>query len=253
MRIEVAIFVFVFIFIELVKCQTTNRLKNNSTKHMFLKNYTIGYITSERNSNFDDKLKDLQTSVSHKRIVLKKFQLINSENPIDLTLNLCEILETSVYAIVSAIKRPVDDKTLLISYLCSYYQIPLVSLYNRESVFFDKSVHHSFIRMTPSYFSEAYVWLHLLNKLMYKKINFIHSIDDNGQLVSSKFQYLADQYEIEVRNFLLYSSLNNNLRKVYFKIEKVISYVPDEDDYKLSVRELTSCTSKVMLLQAKYV
>ena len=198
-------FMFLFlvsIFIEIIQSQTVARPKPNITTNTSSRTkvntpYTVGFITID-NDDLDVRLNQLSTNLSLKKIVLKKLQLEDTNNSIDITLSLCEMFETNLYTIVSMIKKPVDSQTLLISYLCSYYQIPLIPLYNRESVFFDKSIHSSFIRMAPSYFSETKIWVHLLAQLMYKKINFIHSIDDNGQLVLSKFQYLADHYEIEV-------------------------------------------------------
>jgi hypothetical protein len=165
--------------------------------HSTISNYTIGIVTID-DEDIQNKLNDLKLNLNLKKFNLKHIQLNKTDNPIDLTLSLCETFETSLYTVISLINQPVDNQTLIISYLCSYYQIPLISLYNRESIFIDKSVHSSFIRMTPSYFNEAKIWVHLLNEFQFKTINFVHSVDDNGQLMASKFQYLADQNGISV-------------------------------------------------------
>jgi hypothetical protein len=206
------------IFIGIIQCQSKTKPNSTTSTTRKIISYTIGFITID-NDDLDLKLNQLSANLSLKRIVLKKLQLEDTNNSIDLTLSLCEMFETNLHTIVSMIKKPVDSQTLLISYLCSYYQIPLISLYNRESVFFDKSIHSSFIRMAPSYFSETKIWVHLLAQLMYKKINFIHSIDDNGQLVSSKFQYLADHFEIEVK-FLCFIFFKLNIQINLLRLKK---------------------------------
>ena len=182
-------FLIIIIIITTVECQSGSSKSGR---------YTIGVITMD-DENAQKKLNEIAANLTLKKNNLKVIQLNKTENSIDLTISLCETFETSLYTVISLINKPIDSQTLIISFLCSYYQIPLISLYNRESIFIDKSVHSSFIRMTPSYFNEARIWVYLLNRLMFKTINFVHSVDDNGQLMSSKFQYLADQFEVNVR------------------------------------------------------
>ena len=61
--------------------------------------------------------------------------------------------------------------------------------------------------MSPAYFHQAGIWLQLLKEFGWKSANLIHSSDNEGKMVASKFHYLADHYDIKVfkRNYLIFS------------------------------------------------
>ena len=52
--------------------------------------------------------------------------------------------------------------------------------------------------MSPPYFHQAYVWIELIKKFEWSSVNLIHSYDDEGKMFASKFQDLADLYNIKV-------------------------------------------------------
>ena len=90
-----------------------------------------------------------------------------------------------------------------ISFTCAYYNIPVIDIKSRESVFSDKSIHSSFIRMSPPYFHQASIWIDIIKEFEWKTVNLIHSNDHEGKMIATRFQYLADQYEIKVNLFFM--------------------------------------------------
>ena len=55
------------------------------------------------------------------------------------------------------------------------------------------------MRTVPPYFHQAYVWIDLLVYYDWKQVIFIHSMDEEGRSILSKFQALAEQQEIKVQ------------------------------------------------------
>lgn len=189
--------------------------ENNSNR------YKIGVVIIDDTDS--ERIEAKLNSIIDKNLFeLKIFKLNQTilTNSIQLTLDLCNnfISKSTLYTIITLFNEnnalntvfsfsssstvtssQLTAATLTISYLCAYYQIPLLSIYNRESIFIDKTTHKSFIRLTPSYLNEAKIWIDLLKQFEFKSINFIHSSDDNGKFLAARFQYLTDQHDITVR------------------------------------------------------
>ena len=53
--------------------------------------------------------------------------------------------------------------------------------------------------MSPPYFHQASIWIELIKEFEWKSVNLIHSTDNDGKMVASRFHYLADQHDINVR------------------------------------------------------
>ncbi len=52
--------------------------------------------------------------------------------------------------------------------------------------------------MSPPFFHQASIWIELVKKFEFKSINLIHSFDNEGKMLTSRFNYLADQHDINV-------------------------------------------------------
>lgn len=64
-------------------------------------------------------------------------------------------------------------------------------------------MHPTFLRTVPPYFHQADVWLELLKHFQWKRVIFIHSMDEEGRMILSRFQALAEKEDIEVKLYLL--------------------------------------------------
>jgi hypothetical protein len=158
-------------------------------------------------------------SKSKLRIELKSLKLSENDNTISLSVSVCDSLmnRDSIYGVVigrSHCLRKKYDNILTqereyilalssVSFTCAYYQIPVLDLYSRESEFTDKSLYSSFIRMSPPYFHQASIWIELIKEFDWKSINLIRSVENDGKMFASRFQYLADQQDIKVNKISL--------------------------------------------------
>lgn len=66
-----------------------------------------------------------------------------------------------------------------------------------------QNVHPTFLRTVPPYFHQADVWLELLKHYGWKKVIFIHSMDEEGRMILSRFQALAEKEDISVSNWTI--------------------------------------------------
>ena len=161
-------------------------------------------LNDEKNSNAKVKIK----------MELKPLQLKADDNPISVSLSVCDKLmaSNSLYGLIisgsECLPRKNADPSLLekeylqtvsaVSFTCSYYQIPVFDLVHRNAIFSDKSTYSSFIRMTTPYYHQASIWIELLKYFDWKLVNLIYSSDEEGKYLASRFQHLADQNEIKV-------------------------------------------------------
>lgn len=56
--------------------------------------------------------------------------------------------------------------------------------------------------MTPPYYHQASIWVELLKTFEWKTVNLVFSSDEEGKNLASRFQHLADQNEIKVKNLI---------------------------------------------------
>ena len=63
--------------------------------------------------------------------------------------------------------------------------------------------------MIPPYFHQATTWIELLKEFGWNSTNIIHSFDNEGNMISSRFNYLADLNNINVSK--ISTSKKNNL------------------------------------------
>ncbi len=183
-------------------------------------NISVGFIYCNEADLFDatnlvnklnsEESDDLKIKVN---IEIKGLKLRATDTPLTSSMSVCDSLMSSynVYAVVFADSTCLDNYNLrsnsdneqlsllsAISFTCAYYNLPVVDLASRKAEFSDKTIHNSFIRMSPPYFHQAYLWIELVKKLGFMSVNLIHSSDMEGKLLASKFEDLADLYNIKV-------------------------------------------------------
>ncbi len=232
----------------------TKSLQTSSSKTGFFKvpKLTIGFVYCDEADLFKafehvNKLNANENltylSKVRYKLELKGLQLKSDDNPVTLSLSVCQNLmfKEPIYAVVIAstsclqknynrsattkirtseasnevgsrleklmpITFSQDESDFLlsmssISFTCAYYQIPVIDIKNRESIFSDKSIHSSLVRMMPPYFHQASIWVDLIKEFDWRVVNLIHTNDHEGKMLATRFQYLADQYEVKVYFF----------------------------------------------------
>ena len=68
--------------------------------------------------------------------------------------------------------------------------------------------------MSSPYFHQANVGIELIKEFEWKSVNLIHSLDINGKMLASRFQYLTDQVDIKVTFELSFFILLLNLKYI---------------------------------------
>ncbi|XP_045198002.2 glutamate [NMDA] receptor subunit 1-like isoform X2 [Mercenaria mercenaria] len=132
--------------------------------------------------------------------------LLMDSNPVRSALSICDNLITKkVQVIIASHPAASAQSPISVSYTCGYYGIPLIGIYARDSAFSDKNVHSTFMRTVPPYFHQAYVWIDLLVHYDWKQVIFIHSMDEEGRSILSKFQALAEEQEIKIEKSVKFS------------------------------------------------
>jgi hypothetical protein len=52
--------------------------------------------------------------------------------------------------------------------------------------------------MSPPFFHQASIWIELITEFKFKSVNLIYSVGNEGKMLASRFNYLADQHDINV-------------------------------------------------------
>lgn len=195
---------------------------------------TIGGVLSSRDAQnvFDISVNKLNFLNGPLNLHFNSTSIIMDPNPIQSALKLCDnVVSQGVQVmIVSHPPGGGSQPPISVSYTCGFYRIPVIGLSARDSAFSDKNVHPSFLRTVPPYFHQADVWLELLKHFQWKRVIFIHSMDEEGRMILSRFQALAEKEDIEV--------------------EQTIKYPAGATDFQASLRNIPSYNSRVILLSA---
>lgn len=195
---------------------------------------TIGGVLSSREAQnvFENSVNKLNSLNGPLNLHFNSTSIIMDPNPIQSARKLCDnvVSQGIQVMIVSHPPGGASQPPISVSYTCGFYQIPVIGLSARDSAFSDKNVHPTFLRTVPPYFHQADVWLELLKHFQWKKVIFIHSMDEEGRMILSRFQALAEKEDIEV--------------------EKTVKYPAGATDFKASLRTIRSSNSRVILLSA---
>lgn len=143
-------------------------------------------------------------------INLKSYKLSPADNALSLSLMVCDKLMSEnepLYAVLVAqtecmrVNSSSSEYVLALSaigFTCAYYQLPVLDMYTGEADFSDKSIFSSFVRMSPPHFQQASAWIDIIRKCEWHVVNFLHTADQQGRAFATRFQYLADQFDINV-------------------------------------------------------
>ncbi|XP_014790759.1 glutamate receptor ionotropic, NMDA 1 isoform X1 [Octopus bimaculoides] len=195
--------------------------------------YTIGGVLSSREHQqiFDEAIEHVNQKSSKSNIIFNSTSILMNANPIRSALSICEdLIPNRVYVVIASHPYDSDQSPISVSYTCGFYNIPVIGISSRESVYSDNNVHNSFIRTVPPYFHQAEIWIKILQSFKWTQVMFIYSRDEDGQAILSHFQTLAKAEGIS--------------------IEKTIRIFPGVENYTDSLVSLKALQSRVILLYA---
>ncbi|KAK6060507.1 hypothetical protein COOONC_01834 [Cooperia oncophora] len=103
---------------------------------------------------------------------------MKSANRLQLTESIvCErVINRSIAVVIYAplIQRETEPEYLLrvssTAYALGFYSIPTIGVMVREAEFSKKKIYPTFVRPTPPYADESYVFLKLLQRLGYRQV-----------------------------------------------------------------------------------
>ncbi|KJH47915.1 hypothetical protein DICVIV_05982 [Dictyocaulus viviparus] len=178
-------------------------------------------------NNFDDDIQSVNhayeevfgrnlTQLKHHTIVAEYIDggyLKDSKNVNRLQLTndmVCErVLNNSIAVIIYApslspyIQHDYHSWVSSITYALGFYSIPTMGIMIRESEFSKKKIYPTFVRPTPPYAEESYVFLNLLRRLDYKQVVVVSvNGDRNGEEFVELFEIKRKHYKIHVRNYI---------------------------------------------------
>ncbi|XP_021355650.1 glutamate [NMDA] receptor subunit 1-like isoform X2 [Mizuhopecten yessoensis] len=195
----------------------------------------IGAILSSPQNQqiFQEAVRNLNNHSEVSKIIRFEFtSILMDPNRIRSALKLCdELVKKAVHiVIVSHPPDDVDQAPISVSYTCGFYNIPVIGISTRDSSFSDKNVHPTFLRTVPPYFHQADAWLEMLTHFAWKQVIFIHSMDEEGRMILSRFKWLAEKEDI--------------------MLEKVYKYPSGIKKFTSILKSLPSLQSRVILLSA---
>lgn len=167
-----------------------------------------------------------------------------SSNPIRSALDVCEnLVANGVVTVI--VSHPKDDFSppISISYACGFYQIPVIGISARQTIFSDKSIHESFLRTVPSYSDQANVWMGLLKHYEWKSVVLLTSNDQDSRMIATRFTGLAAEYNIKIEKTIMFPTGCVNVTSHVMKIKKlqsrVILFSASEEDAAIVYQNAT--------------
>lgn len=101
------------------------------------------------------------------------------------------------------------------AYALGFYSIPTIGVMVREAEFSKKKIYPTFVRPTPSYADESYVFLNLLRRLDYRQVVVVSVKGDrNGEQFVELFERKRMKYKIHVQSYVnleVNDSLNSSM------------------------------------------
>ncbi|CAD5212359.1 unnamed protein product [Bursaphelenchus okinawaensis] len=90
-----------------------------------------------------------------------------------------------------------------VSYALGFYKVPVLGVMIKDAQFSQKNVHSTFLRTSPPFSNEAFVFVHLLNALKYRQVVLITIAGDvNGQEFLQVFDDLTFPNKIQVQKHI---------------------------------------------------
>ncbi|WKX93425.1 hypothetical protein Q1695_011024 [Nippostrongylus brasiliensis] len=101
------------------------------------------------------------------------------------------------------------------AYALGFYSVPTIGVMVREAEFSKKKIYPTFVRTTPSYADESYVFLNLLRRLDYRQVVVVCVKGDrNGEQFVELFEKKRMKYKVHVQSYItveINDSLNTSL------------------------------------------
>ncbi|KAK6735978.1 hypothetical protein RB195_018942 [Necator americanus] len=89
------------------------------------------------------------------------------------------------------------------AYAVGFYSIPTIGVMVREAEFSKKKIYPTFVRPTPSYADESFVFLNLLRRLDYRQVVVVNVKGDrNGEQFVELFEKKRKKYKIHVQSYI---------------------------------------------------
>jgi len=132
-------------------------------------------------------------------------------NPLLIAIKLCELgFASHAKSIIAGRGFDGNDLTLTaISYVSDFYHIPILTIASRENLFSDKALYNYIVRLVPPYLYEADAWFSIITRLKYGKVVLIYSQEEEGRMVASRFQMLAEDSDIQIERMEEYEPNTN--------------------------------------------
>ncbi|XGW12970.1 hypothetical protein V3C99_013540 [Haemonchus contortus] len=101
------------------------------------------------------------------------------------------------------------------AYALGFYSIPTIGVMVREAEFSKKKIYPTFVRPSPAYADESYVFLNLLQRLDYRQVVVVSVKGDrNGEQFVELFEKKRKKYKVHVQRYInleINDSLNTSL------------------------------------------
>ncbi|CAG2217171.1 GRIN1 [Mytilus edulis] len=218
---------------------------------------TIGGVLSSKiaQNEFEKSVNNLNLLNGRINLHFNSTSIIMDPNPIQSAIKLCDNVVSQGVQVMVVSHPPGGDSQppISVSYTCGFYQIPVIGISARDSAFSDKNVHPTFLRTVPPYFHQADVWLELLKHYGWKKVIFIHSMDEEGRMILSRFQALAEKEDISVEETIKYEAGDNSFESLLTAIPSFESRVILLSATKEDAENIFEEASKRSLLGEGYV
>ncbi|CAF4501442.1 unnamed protein product [Rotaria sp. Silwood1] len=210
-------FIF-FLTFPFIKLEITGITHNTTNGTISSFDFDYPYITilgaltnNEHIKILNEHTNQLYRTSLNQEIYLASQSFILDSNPLLITMKLCEIGNLSqAKAIIAG--RGLDENDLIltaISYVSDFYHVPVLTIASRENLFSDKAFYNFIVRLVPPYLYEADAWFSIIRKLKYTKVVLIYSQDEEGRMVASRFQMLAEDSDIHIERMEEYESNAN--------------------------------------------
>ncbi|XP_014670217.1 PREDICTED: glutamate [NMDA] receptor subunit 1-like [Priapulus caudatus] len=145
-------------------------------------------------------------------VVFNSTTILMNPNPIRTALSVCDnLIKSKVYAVVVSHSQGNELSPASVSYTCGFYDIPVIGISARDTVFSDKNIHASFLRTLPPYSHQVDVWIKMVALFGWKAVIFIHTNDRDGRSVLGRLHTLAEENGIQIEKTIEYEPGVTNL------------------------------------------
>ena len=185
----------------------------------------------------------LERNINAPGVVLYAVNVALNQNPVRTAQAVCErLIKSEVYVMILTDGSVSESSSALaVTQTCSYYQIPVIGLQNRDSSFSDKHVYPTYLRTVPPYSHQVDVWIEILKELDYRFVVFIHSADYDGRSSFSRFEGLAQEADIHIKAVIEYEAGLTNIAEELedadeeMKVRVYLMYANDMDSQAIFV------------------